>query len=141
MLNHITSKHFFTTHPITQPPTCSGWRNKKRQREEEQSLGRKERKEEREWRIISCSLTGCLPLGLILPGSEIKSEITQLSNNVFYSYLVSEQKKSTWQKNTKRQREFRSPSTHVHTKWLRLFVPKDVRGCSCTKQTYISVFK
>lgn len=105
--------------PATQLQSCSGWRNKNRQRREEQqkSSGWKERNEEREWRIIYFSLAGCLHLGLILPGSEIKSEITQLSNIVFYFCLVSEQRNST------------SPSTHIHTKWLRHFLSKDITIC------------
>lgn len=58
----------------------------------------------------------------ILPRSEIKSEIIRLFNNVFCSYLVSEQRKNTWQKKDKKTERGYKNSKNRHTKWLRLFV-------------------
>lgn len=76
------------------------------------------------FRFLSPRLFWCAEL--ILPGSKIESEIIRLSNNVFHFYLVSEQRKNTWQKKTKWQREVRNHSLLIHTKSLRLFVSTDV---------------
>lgn len=105
-INRASANSTTTRQPITKILTVttqhSEWRNKQRKRNSILG-GRKQSKGGRGlFLFLSCAVLVCLTRS---SRKEIKSEITQLSNNIFCSYLVSDREISQGRKGKEEHRE------------------------------------